>query len=124
MQRTLLQPTVEDPLEVVIDRKLWYRGKGAGGSRLLTEEGKMCCLGFDALACGLKAEDILYITSPGSTGYDVPGLVNVDTYHHDNSKVCGEMMMTNDNEVIADGEREKLLTEMAATIGRKFVFVG
>jgi hypothetical protein len=50
---------------LTIYRQLWYRGHGSDESRLLVTEaldpnhaGQMCCLGFDALNCGLSPEEI------------------------------------------------------------------
>jgi hypothetical protein len=44
-------------MKLTIDRKKWLRG--TGDSFLLSpRDGKMCCLGFYALACGLTENDI------------------------------------------------------------------
>src|SRR6478736_6393894 len=75
--RVIAVPTPEGPLEVVIDRAKWHRGKGGPGSKLITFDGKMCCLGFDALACGLKHDDINLVCDPASTGFGIPGLVDI-----------------------------------------------
>ena len=46
-------------MKLVIDRATWLRGEGHEQSYLLREcDGKMCCLGFFALACGLHPERI------------------------------------------------------------------
>lgn len=45
-------------MELVIDRSKWVRGPN-GHSCLLNDDGKMCCLGFLALADGMLPEEIL-----------------------------------------------------------------
>lgn len=50
---------------LTIDRTRWYRGQGDRESRLLrSKDGKMCCLGFDALACGLEEKNIIDVGFP------------------------------------------------------------
>jgi len=49
---------------VVIKSSMWYRGKGGKGSSLVVGD-KFCCLGLDALACGLKPDQIIFAISPG-----------------------------------------------------------
>jgi len=52
-------------MDLIIDRSKWLRGEGSQRSKLLREEdGKMCCLGFYALACGLTPEQIKGVSSP------------------------------------------------------------
>lgn len=44
---------------VVIEREKWLHGEGSLESCLLrSSDGKMCCLGFASLACGLDQEQI------------------------------------------------------------------
>jgi hypothetical protein len=46
-------------MDFTIKRSLWLRGEGSTKSRLLREsDGKMCCLGQYALACGLSRSQI------------------------------------------------------------------
>ena len=46
-------------MKFIIDRNTWLRGEGEDQSKLLREsDGKMCCLGFYSLACGLSKEQI------------------------------------------------------------------
>jgi hypothetical protein len=44
-------------MKLTIDRQKWGRG-ASGGSLLELNSGKMCCLGFLGLACGLKEDQI------------------------------------------------------------------
>ncbi len=119
-ERTIKVPSRTNPLTVRISRKKWWRGNGSFGSALLKSgNGKMCCLGFDALALGLKRADILGLGSPMQAG-EIPGLV--DTSGCDNIK-CHNMMSINDDNNIDEELREKQLTALAKKVGRKFVFV-
>lgn len=45
-------------MKLIIDRTKWYRGWPTGARLLRPEDGKMCCLGFYGLACGLTEEEI------------------------------------------------------------------
>lgn len=51
-------------LDVVIDRKLWWRGNGSIGSQLLIDNENLegngcgCCLGHIALAAGCSRQEI------------------------------------------------------------------
>jgi hypothetical protein len=65
----LSAPHEETKTELVIDRKRWLRGEGAAASKLLRpEDGKMCCLGFYGLSCGLGEAELLDACTPGSRG--------------------------------------------------------
>jgi hypothetical protein len=44
--------------KLVIDRSRWLRGETEGV--LLNDDGRMCCLGFEALRIGLTAREIRY----------------------------------------------------------------
>lgn len=55
-------------MNLVIDRKRWLRGEGSQNSKLLRPiDGKMCCLGFYGLACGLSAEHLRNVGLPADT---------------------------------------------------------
>jgi hypothetical protein len=59
---------------LTIDRATWRRGgdkedKFKGRTMLLNEQGFMCCLGFDALACGVTKADILDQGDPSDICY-------------------------------------------------------
>ena len=47
------------PEEFVVKRSMWYRGHGTNGSKLLRDDGKKCCVGFLAEACGLESSQII-----------------------------------------------------------------
>lgn len=46
---------------LVIDRNIWFRGQGSKESKLLNDNGKMCCVGIYLKACGVPEEDILNV---------------------------------------------------------------
>jgi hypothetical protein len=59
------------PKILTIERATWRRGGGypsdrLGPTRLLNDRGLMCCLGFDAVACGVPRERILGEVDPES----------------------------------------------------------
>lgn len=108
-------------MKLVIDRTRWQRGNPAGSSSLLNHKtGKMCCLGFYALAEGLTKYQIKDMSSPRAavligteytakdltiTPEKVPmhKLLAVTNYYADkevammdNTKHCDSMMMVND----------------------------
>jgi hypothetical protein len=45
----------------VVDRRTWYRGEGSSDSRLLTEDGKRCCIGFVGQQCGIPDGALLNV---------------------------------------------------------------
>lgn len=113
-------------MELIIDRKTWYRGHQ--GSRLLRHDGMKCCLGFYALACGMAEEKILNAASP----FDVIGWRDPDGKTEgqwlfdgpiDNSSSCQVLMTVNDD---ANDEeyRERLIAERFAQHGVKVKFIG
>jgi len=52
--------------KLIIDRNTWCRGKPIT-SRLLTEGGSRCCLGFLGQSCGLKDDQMYSLAMPEST---------------------------------------------------------
>lgn len=143
-----------DTLDVTVVRSQWYRGKGSSRSRLLIgeghkDEGKMCCLGFAALAAKLTREEIegrpcpshvlnariaqipepLSIISglrPEPLPEPLMKLVrypgDVDERYID-SDLCNKLTSPNDDPSIADDVREAQLIEAGAAVGINFTFV-
>ena len=97
----------------VIKRSLWRRGgdgeakKGFGNTQLLNKQGLMCCLGFEALGCGLTEEMIFERSGPVSV---LPCDIPKSYYRRSNSKKGGaailEAIMANDNNGLTEPERE------------------
>lgn len=108
---------------LTIERSLWVRGGGRtrylyGDAALLNEKGRMCCLGFDALACGLQQEDILHVEMPA----DIISKVVTKEYYetrmnvYTNSAVCRAQIL-NDDRNITDEEREAQLIPVLKELG-------
>lgn len=51
-------------MKLIIDRKKWNGGAEPSVSKLLTDDGRMCCLGFYCLAVGKTEDEILGRTMP------------------------------------------------------------
>jgi hypothetical protein len=117
--------------EFTVDRSKWMRGKGDQFSRLLVapetarngstvpseDVGKMCCLGFYSLACGLTPEEIEDVGFPSSVGY--PDEMEWVTFD-DRENTIGEI---NDDPAISDAEREERLTKIFGAYGVRPIFV-
>ena len=63
----------------IIDRSRWrwggpYYDEKRGYTRLLNQEGFMCCLGFLAKQCGCSAQRILNVPVPRKINWKVAGL--------------------------------------------------
>jgi len=78
-----------------------------GESKLLDEEGRMCCLGFYSVACGLQEDQILNIGTPAHVA-PLPEEMEwlIDEKGH-NSAECNVLMRTNDQR--DDNDRERLI---------------
>lgn len=113
---------------LTIYRDSWARGTGAIESRLLRENGQMCCLGFLALACGYSREYIEGVSTPASLLRDVPDLDNLwpdgtlTTASH-STPTINQMMRTNDAREMPAPLRELLLRKLFADIGYAVEFV-
>lgn len=111
--------------EFTISRKKWLRGKGGINSFLFNQfNGKMCCIGFYAMHCGLTVKDILNVTTPGKLrkiGKNIPLkmswlLSNKEGNLLGNSPACIDIMGANDDEVLPEWERETKIKEAFAAI--------
>jgi len=128
------------PLTVVIEASQWARGKMRGtrlrsydeGNALLNDEScTMCCLGFDALACGLPPDAIREVGLP--SGVKVSDIAPVEEKRavarykkswlrklKDNrgQKISGEDLAAeiNDDDSITDDERIRRLRPVFAAV--------
>ena len=117
--------------EFTVSRKGWLRGEGSESSALLREEdGKKCCLGFYANACGISDDEILgahilsYIVTPQSHPQVHPTFS--DREAREGWVVAEAIMNLNDrNDMGAknDSERERELTAKFAKLGITIHFV-
>lgn len=140
-------------MKLVIDRSKWLRGEGSEKSFLLrSTDGKMCCLGFFGLACGLTAERITDVDAPTDIPVEI-GVIGVSARResveigisarrewmrnvpeaealfdgerkYNSSVICNQLMSTNDlNVSLSDAEREQKITALFAEMGVEVVFV-
>lgn len=111
-------------MKLVIDRAKWLRGETDLRSYLLREaDGKMCCLGFLALACGAEVDDICSYSSPKDThNVSWPDGLLGDMDCKQNTEVCGTLMNINDR--VSDEEREIRLTEEFKKLDIEVEFIG
>lgn len=120
--------------EFTVDRKTWQRGEGPN-SALLGRDGRKCCLGFLALACGHTEADIFGVSSPfdlfdKDKSYMMPpaliddgdgneeGIITCDSF------ACIKLMDTNDDKCITESFREEQLTKGFESLGIKVTFEG
>jgi hypothetical protein len=122
-------------VKLTIDRARWGRGVGEG--RLLSD-GKMCCLGFLAKACGLSDTAIEDLGNPSDVYCEEPtkhkqvwNSMGVPFKKPRKLKELGEAMaletvfvLINDDENLTEKRRERLLTKEFAKIGVNVEFVG
>lgn len=123
--------------EFVISRDDWVRGRQ---SSLLNPDGKMCCLGFFSLACGLTEDDILYRGTPADVMEDsnfkfteiltseAPWLVEVHDFGDDEPMICNGkdtnyLMEINDDSNTDDKCKEEEIIRIFAENGVKVTFV-
>ena len=108
-------------MKVTVKRSNWYRGKGSASSMLLRSgDGKMCCLGFAALACGYDPKDIIATSGPLSMSDFSKWPTNPAPASNDAN--YGTLMRTNDFEHMTDEEREARLIEEGKAVGLEFEF--
>ncbi len=116
-------------MDLTIVRSEWYRGKGSYKSRLRNAEGKQCCLGFFAKACGFTDAQIRLISTLGSLlNYrHNPNYLDAVPYA---KEVFAQMIRDetsfiacNDDEVITDAAREAKLAEHFKARGVNVTFV-
>lgn len=132
MANTKTKPTkLGPPKSFTIDVRKWYRGLGDWGSALLRSDGQMCCLGFYALACGFKPEDILDIATPAGINVYIdekvkamPGLLKMNEEYVAKTTVCSDLMEVNDDFDMRDGPRMKKITQLFRKIGATVRWVG
>lgn len=119
----LLTHPITPVKELTIDRSLWYRGQGGDSSKLERTDGRRCCIGFYALACGLTRKEILcrtYLSTHGDESVPPPHeaawldeLMPDRTWDYGISATIGyELAMINDNELMPEPAREVRIAEL------------
>lgn len=106
-------------------RSKWWRGQKVHGSKLLRTDGKMCCLGFRAIAAGHTLSEIYGVSMPATVPnrdqHDWRGYV--DDFRISNSFACQTIADTNDDPTVPDAERERMLASMFLDLGDEVEFV-
>lgn len=122
-----------DPVKrFVVRREKWMRGLNKYDTRLLDDDGKMCCLGFVCVQCGMAPETIHDLGTPEDVAsYDcgspepVTGVLGF--YDDERGRWCDnaltrDAISINDDGDIDDAERERRLSELFAKHGYEMVF--
>lgn len=117
-------------MKIVINRPKWRCGgsnnSSRGCTRLLNEQGYMCCLGFASKQiCNLSDEEMLTKHFPQS----LHRKINKLTYFPrkgicKDTKFSEKAMGINDNPTLSNKEREKQLKELFAKNGIELKFTG
>lgn len=144
-------PKFKKPKTLVIDRSKWGCGsvkkrelfKIMGKTAMLNSKtGKMCCLGFDAVACGVSKEHLKDVGEPCDVAdviaesinekiqnerpddylyhVDIPGL----TRDGNNTGFSDDAIGVNDDNEITQEEREQQLISLFKKKGTVLSFVG
>jgi hypothetical protein len=102
--------------EFTIDRAKW------GKHMLLDENGKMCCLGFLSLACGVPSDELLFTTHPEHK-WPVNNEFKRDEFGH--STELGRILAgINDGNNYSLSDKEDRITNIFADNGIKVTFIG
>ena len=113
--------------ELVIDRSKWKRGSpNDHDTYLLDDDGKMCCLGFYALACGVDEESIRNKTEPEFLEFEIPSLSydSEETRLIYNTEFTQRAILINDSQSISEDKREEALILLFKKDGTKLSFEG
>ncbi len=101
--------------ELVIDRSKWMRGALVNETCLLDEDGKMCCLGFYALACGAGKDEIRNVFEPDGLAFHVPGLTERGEGEAGilrNTAFTRSAVPINDTRSMGEDQREEALIDL------------
>lgn len=130
-------------IKLTIDRTRWARGGKNGQAALLNTGGTMCCLGFACRALGLEEAEIREEGDPDEVANRLKGdraaLLQPLCYQADVLDDDGDetrafewrdkagvitAMAVNDDDNLADDDREAKLTPVLASLGFDVEFVG
>ena len=127
--------TYKDIKSFTIKRSKWLRMSKRTQiySQMLDgKSGKMCCLGFYSITCGIPRENIKNEPSPRDVVFDYDNIVwntfllskrKEFGFNKVNSKIAGKLMDINDDEETTDDFKEKEIKKIFATKGVKVKFV-
>ena len=115
--------------EFTVNRATWLRGD-ANKSALLDVEGRMCCMGFYAEACGITRDRILEVGNIRDVAFEDPEYRALESDvvfggHSMYSAIPADenVYNINDRSDIDDVTREGMLTEVLAARGVTVHFV-
>jgi hypothetical protein len=117
---------------LTIERATWRRGgesgyKAHGSTNLLNEFGFMCCMGFDALACGIPKQALLNANYPSSLV--IRGRVDSESEYARtrtrrdsqslliDSQAAARAVKANDADDITEAEREARVRDALIALG-------
>ncbi len=111
-----------------IDRATWLHGEGGYKSTLLRGDGKMCCLGFLALACGVPEEQAkrtrtLLGLIPEVRSF-LPSLFAHPQMEGRHMYLTNDLMNANDVMGLPDDVREERIADKFKEAGIKVTFTG
>ena len=113
-------------LDVVVEKKRWYRGQGSDDSALLLAKGaKMCCIGFLARTCGVKPKemrgisDVALLPRIKDEGLPYQALHQIFKQEGYNLEAA---YRTNDNRYVSEAVRIKQLKILGRKLGVNFTF--
>lgn len=115
-------------MEIIrIQRRRWLRGE-PNSFLLRQKDGKMCCLGFVCKHFGSEDSHIVDIGEPQEIeNYNTNQAPDILVYRDEhgnayNKPVITEMILANDNQAIAEYEREQQLIKLAKQLDIEFIF--
>lgn len=123
---------VKAPKQFTIKRSKWARGANVGGETALLDKvgnGKMCCLGFFSMACGLTESQIANCEAPEDLSDSARNKLAkrarwlLDHDGFDNSEACSELVEINDNKRLRGTKREKAIAAKFKSHGITVRFV-
>src|SRR3954462_4130148 len=94
--------------EFTVKRSKWHRGQGAKGSKLLRDDGTMCCVGFLSKACGASDAEIINRNTIATFASrdEIFQVADINLILGNNLKERSLIYNTNDCVDISDTERE------------------
>jgi len=107
-------------MKFIVERKTWFRGKGAEESRLLRNDGTRCCIGFVGKQCGVTDEEML--NRSVIKRVSEPGLKGFPEWMYEMRKI-DDAYTWNDTTDYTDQEREARLIAVFAKHGDEIEFV-
>lgn len=115
-------------MKLTIDRSKWLRGEGGDASKLLrSSDGKMCCLGFYALAKGAtesQIRDTNTIAGVHGLAKLMPEMCRYEKMASstNDSAVAADLMWKNDC-LLTDSEREANIVSIFKEVGVEVEFI-